>query len=309
MRIMIHHMKYILIGFGLFFLTGNILAQNEWVVPEDKVGNVAPFEFTEATVKTGEKLYNTNCQSCHGQPGKENYIALNPIPGDLAWPEVQSQTDGELFYKFTEGRGAMPSFKNILSAEERWALVAYIRTYKADYVQPSTEMAKAFSGAAVLLNTIYDAAEHTLKVTANEMGDAGAAGDPAPGLDLALFAKRYFGDLKLDEEKTTGPDGSVTFMIPTDLPGDTAGMLHCFVRVVNNDDYSNVKEEITLTTNQKADDYSLTEERAMWGSMKKIPIWLLATYLVVVLGVFGTLAYIALLIRKIYLAGKQNDTN
>ncbi len=282
---------------------GNLFAQQEWIVPEEKKGNVSPFVFTETTQKQGEKLYNTNCQSCHGQPGKENFIALNPIPGDLAWPQIQEQSDGEWYYKLTEGRGAMPSFKNILTPEQRWELVAYLRTYKDDYVQPSTEKAKAFTGAAVLLKAEYTAENHLLNVVATEKEKPNK---PAEGLELAVFAKRYFGDLKLGEEKTTGKNGETSFEIPQDLPGDTAGSLHCYVKVVNNDAFSNVIEEVIISTNNKADDYSLTEKRALWNSMRKIPVWLLASYLLVVAGVFGALIYIALLVRKIYFSGKQN---
>ena len=36
-------------------------------------------------------------------------------------------TDGGIFWKMREGRGAMPSFKKLLTGEERWHLVNYLR--------------------------------------------------------------------------------------------------------------------------------------------------------------------------------------
>jgi mono/diheme cytochrome c family protein len=38
-------------------------------------------------------------------------------------------TDGELFYKLTEGRKPMPSFKKRLSDEQRWRMVLLIRAF------------------------------------------------------------------------------------------------------------------------------------------------------------------------------------
>ena len=84
----------------------------EWVVPADKAKKVSPFAFTPESKKAGEALYKANCMSCHGMPGKNNAIPLVPPPPDLAGTVAQSLKDGEFFYKITEGRGPMPSFKN-----------------------------------------------------------------------------------------------------------------------------------------------------------------------------------------------------
>ena len=41
---------------------------------------------------------------------------------------MRAITDGELFWKVTQGRRPMPAFKQKLTDEERWQLVVYIRT-------------------------------------------------------------------------------------------------------------------------------------------------------------------------------------
>ena len=53
-----------------------------------------------------------------------------PKPADWTSAKVQSQTDGELFWKMSEGRSAMPPWKS-LPEKDRWELVNYIRTLKA----------------------------------------------------------------------------------------------------------------------------------------------------------------------------------
>ncbi len=49
--------------------------------------------------------------------------------GDFSMEEFQVQTDGEIFWKTTEGRDDMPTFKKkVPSDEDRWLMVNYIRT-------------------------------------------------------------------------------------------------------------------------------------------------------------------------------------
>jgi len=50
---------------------------------------------------------------------------------DMSAASVQGQSDGELYYKISEGRDEMPSFKKkIPEAEDIWSVVNYIRTLK-----------------------------------------------------------------------------------------------------------------------------------------------------------------------------------
>ncbi|WP_178139381.1 c-type cytochrome [Rhodothermus profundi] len=79
----------------------------------------------------GERIYQQQCAVCHGPRGRGDGpagMALNPRPADLTSKAVQAQTDGALFWKISEGRGAMPAFKGMLSEAERWQVVTYVRT-------------------------------------------------------------------------------------------------------------------------------------------------------------------------------------
>ena len=51
---------------------------------------------------------------------------LTTKPADLASDRIQSQSDGAIFYKITEGRGQMPKAK--LNDTEKWAVIEYLRT-------------------------------------------------------------------------------------------------------------------------------------------------------------------------------------
>ncbi len=71
------------------------------------------------------------CIACHGPGGKGDgpaSKALNPKPADHTSARTQAQTDGELFWKITNGKGMMVGWEKIIKEEDRWHLVNYIRT-------------------------------------------------------------------------------------------------------------------------------------------------------------------------------------
>ena len=124
------------------FMAGTLQGQT-WTVPDSEKEQTAPFRFTEEVVKQGADLYGKNCQSCHGLPGKANWAKLTPEPGDPASEKFAKDTDGDLFFKITTGRGPMPQFRNVLGEDDRWSVIAFLRTFHKVYVQPYPELAKA----------------------------------------------------------------------------------------------------------------------------------------------------------------------
>ena len=52
---------------------------------------------------------------------------LKPRPGNFTKDAVQLQTDGAIYWKMTEGRAPMASYKTALTEQQRWQLVNYIR--------------------------------------------------------------------------------------------------------------------------------------------------------------------------------------
>ena len=82
----------------------------------------------------GKALYAKHCSSCHGKKGLGDGTKAPELKGDLgdfSSAESQKQTDGEMFYRITEGRDDMPSFKKKLDSEkDRWIIINYVRTLK-----------------------------------------------------------------------------------------------------------------------------------------------------------------------------------
>jgi len=107
-------------------------AQDSWKAPERAAKKKNPIIRDDAVLSAGKRLYIKNCIECHGSAGRgdgSNVKNLEKFPGDFSDAEVAAQTDGELFWKITEGRKPMPSFKNDLAEEERWKIIHYLRTF------------------------------------------------------------------------------------------------------------------------------------------------------------------------------------
>lgn len=105
-------------------------AQSPWVAPESEKAKKNPTPNDKKTVEQGEKVAKVNCVSCNGAKGKGDgpaAVALNPKPADWTSKRVQDMSDGEIFWKMTTGRGAMPAWRH-LPEKDRWAIVRYIRT-------------------------------------------------------------------------------------------------------------------------------------------------------------------------------------
>jgi mono/diheme cytochrome c family protein len=106
------------------------LAQGPWVAPASEKSRKSPLPADAKTLELGARVAQVNCVPCHGQRFKGDgpaAAALNPKPADWTSPRVQDQTDGELFWKISHGRGAMPPWNN-LPERERWAVVRFIKS-------------------------------------------------------------------------------------------------------------------------------------------------------------------------------------
>lgn len=100
-----------------------------------------------SAIATGADLFPQHCAGCHGAEGRgdgPDAKGLPIPPADLTAGHLWAHSDGELFWWLThgmespEGELTMPGFANILSDDERWDLIDYIRAHNAGLVLSST---------------------------------------------------------------------------------------------------------------------------------------------------------------------------
>lgn len=279
------------------------LSAQEWVVPEERKGRLSNFPFDDATRKAGGEYYSNNCMSCHGSPGKADYLNLVPPPGDPATEKIQKNNDGELFYKVTEGRGQMPSFKNVLSSKEVWNIISYIRSFNKNYRQKIMPVitASAYPGAEIKLKLLFNRGDSAIVLQALALKDN--LSRPVINAGVRLSVQRTFGFLPLDEEKITADNGSAIFRLPGNLPGDTAGNITVRASFTNEEIFGSESVDTLLSAGSVTTPVSLIAERAMWNTVRMAPLWIILTFTLGLLAVWGFIMLVLMKLRDIFIIG------
>lgn len=101
-------------------------------VPAEYAGMTNPLG-ADASAE-GAKIFKTNCETCHGPQGYGDGPigeSLDPKPQNLAKLQAAA-ADDYLYWRIAEGSPgtSMPPWKNILTGEQIWQIVAFIRTLK-----------------------------------------------------------------------------------------------------------------------------------------------------------------------------------
>ena len=80
------------------------------------------------------QLYQVNCAACHGVDGHAQTTVADHFkragfvpPVDLADARVRDRTDGQLYWIVGHGLGDMPAFRRLLTDDELWTVVYFVR--------------------------------------------------------------------------------------------------------------------------------------------------------------------------------------
>jgi mono/diheme cytochrome c family protein len=101
-----------------------------WKAPPEAKGLRNPVKPTVTSLQRGRELYRTHCAKCHGLGGLGDGPSVGSLrtQGGLNLTILGSETDGEIFWKISVGRGDMPPWELVLPPEDRWHIVNYLRT-------------------------------------------------------------------------------------------------------------------------------------------------------------------------------------
>ena len=121
------------VGFSVMCFAFTPGAKKPWNAPAPAAAKANPQKGPES-VSNGKALFAKHCQSCHGKSGMGDGTKASELktePGDFSKSAFQAQSDGSVFYKISEGRDDMPSFKKKMpDASDIWDVVNYVRTLK-----------------------------------------------------------------------------------------------------------------------------------------------------------------------------------
>ncbi len=91
-----------------------------------------PVEATAESIEKGNRAYHIFCVNCHGEQGNgQGYLFTSKRypypPANLVDDKVKALPDGELYHAITVGFGVMGAHGAMISQEDRWNIINYIR--------------------------------------------------------------------------------------------------------------------------------------------------------------------------------------
>jgi mono/diheme cytochrome c family protein len=124
--------------FALSFSTPYRPLQERWEAPAAADSLYNPFLIEPLTLPQAQEVYTLYCASCHGKKGEANGPDTDKLAVKMLSfqdERVRNQSPGALYWKITEGRGEMPSFKGKISEEQKWQLVEYVTDLSKPFEQ------------------------------------------------------------------------------------------------------------------------------------------------------------------------------
>jgi len=283
-------MKWNIIILAILVLPAQQVLSQEWLVPSDQSAITNPSDYTLENVKKGKEIYTRNCKSCHGDPGKNNPLALDPLPVDIASERMHANSQGDMFYKITNGRGLMPPFKASIPEDDRWKLVNFIMNFKPGATQLLVDAPPV---KAKLLASVNEE-KSSVEILA-ELDDPGRVG--LANAEVIVSANKTFGDIELGRTLTNG-SGRTEFLIPETVIGDEEGYVSIVVSLGDGYEANEVALEKAKVGQQKVVPRLIRGE-VLWSTNKNVQTWLLLSYIVAAGGAWLVIGYIIFQIIKI----------
>ena len=89
-----------------------------------------PFAIDSRVMARGQERFNIYCSPCHGRAGLGDGMVVRRgyrAPPSFHQDRLRAAPAGHFFDVITNGFGAMPDYAAQIRAEDRWAIVAYVR--------------------------------------------------------------------------------------------------------------------------------------------------------------------------------------
>jgi len=106
----------------------------------DGLVNEFPFAITKADLDRGQERFQAYCQMCHGATGfGDGMIVRRGFRRPPSFHDERLRTEplGHFFDVITNGWGAMASYSDLVPADDRWRIIAYIRALQLSQNSPA----------------------------------------------------------------------------------------------------------------------------------------------------------------------------
>jgi len=287
-KLKINNYVFLLMPFLFIVLTNKVSAQEKEEAEElvklnyFTVNNGVQYLILENSLKTGRKT----------EPLKNKVFQLY----------LNSNSPENLISKVsTDKNGKAKSFIPP-SLKSAWA-ESTNPTFIAVAVGKEDEIAAeiAISKSKIQLDTLTTDGIRSITVQVMQLTDS--VWVPAADVELKVGVQRLGGILSAgdDETYTTDSSGTATMEFTKDsLPGDQKGNFVLVAKIQENDLYGNLIVEKTVPWGIAVKpDTNFFEQRTLWTTRFRTPIWLLIMAYSIFIGVWGTIIYLITQIVKI----------
>jgi mono/diheme cytochrome c family protein len=106
-----------------------------------------PLPVNGALLQRGHEQFDIYCAPCHGRLGDGNGITkklgLMPAVANLHDQRIVIMTDGEIFNTITHGKSTMAAYGPLVTAQDRWAVIAYLRALQLSWLGSTNDLPAA----------------------------------------------------------------------------------------------------------------------------------------------------------------------
>lgn len=142
-----------------------------------------PVPVTKPLLARGRERFDIFCSPCHGRTGDGQGMIVQrgfKSPSTFHVDRLRNERAGYFFDVMTNGFGQMSSYAPQITPEDRWAVVAWVKTLQASQNMPREFLAKDDEGKLEAAAASGEATA-TAQKSFLEGKEAGAAAHPAAG--------------------------------------------------------------------------------------------------------------------------------
>ena len=108
-------------------------SNSHWSAPAAERKRANPVAMSQEGLLEAGDLFRENCVACHGTEGLGNGPLAKELEHEPAnlFAMAPRHADGDLYWKVAKGRGEMPGWDEVLSDDQIWMLVHYMKSLPA----------------------------------------------------------------------------------------------------------------------------------------------------------------------------------
>jgi len=239
---------------------------------------------------------------------------LQTLPGVVLKLFVDQSIPENLIAKVRTDEKGMAKAVLPVSLKEVWdssATHKFLAVVEATSLEEETTTELEITKAKIVLDTINE--EGARKVMAQVLALENGEWIPAKDVEVKIGVRRLGGDMKIGEEEsyTTDSLGQLTGEFKIDsLPAeDKKGNIVLVAKTEDNERFGNLSQEKTVPWGAYFERQTNFNQRSLWATRDKAPIWLLLMACSIIAAVWGVIIYLVFQLFKIKKLGKRSTAN